>query len=57
LRSTGVDSGVEADARRQELELMERELALLRSRLEHIGAKVASLKGPQRADPQPEGDH
>jgi uncharacterized protein len=44
------------DAHRQEMELMERELSLLRSRLEHLGLKMDALKSPQKTGPQPEGD-
>jgi len=40
-------------ARRQEMELMEREFALLRSRLEHLGLRMEALKGMQKTDSQP----
>ena len=44
-------------ARHQEMELMERELALLRSRLEHLGLKMDALKGPaKKVDSPPKGD-
>ncbi len=43
-------------ARRQEMELMERELALLRSRLEHLSLRMETLKGPQERDSQRKSD-
>jgi len=44
------------DAHRQEMELMERELSLLRSRLEYLGLTMDALKSPQKTGLQPEGD-
>jgi len=44
------------EARRQEMELMERELALLRSRVEHLGLRMAAIKGPRNTDLQPKDD-
>jgi len=35
---------VEEQARQDDMQLMERELALLRSRLDHLGTKLAGLK-------------
>jgi len=43
-------------ARQQEMELMERELALLRSRLEHLSSKMAAFKAPQKEDSLQKGD-
>ena len=44
LRGEG-SKDMEEQARKDDMQLMERELALLRSRLEHLGAKLAGLKG------------
>ncbi|VVB73027.1 Uncharacterised protein [uncultured archaeon] len=50
LRGTKGTENPGEDSRRQEMELMERELAILRSRLDHISLKMAALKGPQKTD-------
>jgi len=44
LRGTEGPSGMEEGARQHEMELMEKELTLLQSRLEHLGSKLAGLK-------------
>jgi predicted DNA-binding protein (UPF0251 family) len=44
LRGEG-SKDMEEQARKDDMQLMERELALLRSRLEHLGTKLAGLKG------------
>lgn len=52
----GTDEGTDDMAnlaRRQEMELMEKEFALLRSRLEHLGLRMEALKGMQKTDSQP----
>jgi uncharacterized protein len=45
LRGGDGSKDMEVQARQDDVQLMERELALLRSRLEHLGSKLAGLKG------------
>jgi predicted DNA-binding protein (UPF0251 family) len=42
----GEENAVE-DARRQEIELLERELRLLKSRIEQLSLKISALQGPR----------
>lgn len=39
---------MEEKASQQEMELMEKELAVLRSRLEYLSLKIATFKGSQK---------
>jgi uncharacterized protein len=44
LRGGDGSEAIEEQARQHDIELMERELALLRSRMERLGSKLAGLK-------------
>ena len=50
LRGEEGSKDVEEQARQDDMQLMERELALLRSRLEYLSARIAALKGTEKAD-------
>ena len=45
LRGTEGSKDIVGQTRQRDMELMERERALLQSRMEHLGSKMASLKG------------
>jgi len=45
LRGTEGSNDMEGQTLQRDMELVERELALLQSRMEHLGSKMASLKG------------
>jgi len=51
LRGGGEGSkDMEGQAQEHDIQLMERELALLRSRLEHLDSKLAGLKGSEETN-------
>ncbi len=50
LRGGKGSKGIEEQARQHEIEIMERELALTRLRLESLGSKIAGLKGLDKTD-------
>jgi predicted DNA-binding protein (UPF0251 family) len=52
LRGEGVPEAVQEDGRGREMELMERELALLRSRIDSLGLRMASSRGNLRQGTQ-----
>ena len=50
LRGGDGSEVMEEQPRQHEMQLMERELALLQSRLEYLSAKIVALKGTEKAD-------
>ena len=50
LRGGDGSKDMEGQAQEHDMQLMERELALLRSRLEHLDSKLAGLKGSDKTN-------
>jgi uncharacterized protein len=50
LRGGEGSKDMEGQAQEHDMQLMERELALLRSRLEHLDSKLAGLKGSDKTN-------
>ena len=50
LRGGDGSKDMEGQAHEHDMQLMERELALLRSRLEHLDSKLAGLKGSDKTN-------
>ena len=53
LRGEEASTTADSQEHLKEMALMEREIALLGSRLEHLSSRVASLKGEEMADSGP----
>lgn len=53
LRGEEASTTADSQEHHTEMALMEREIALLGSRLEHLSSRVASLKGEEMADSGP----
>lgn len=53
LRGEEASTTADSQEHHKEMALMEREIALLGSRLEHLSSRVASLKGEEMADSGP----
>jgi predicted DNA-binding protein (UPF0251 family) len=50
LRGTESSKDMEGQAQQHEMQLMEKELLHLRPRLEYLSARIAALKGTEKAD-------